>query len=59
MPNGENSSNPPNASTVQPGGGHYRTKTIRPRDAMQVWMTPEEFRGFLRGNILKYPCSLR
>jgi len=21
---------------------------------MQAWMTPEEFRGFLKGNVIKY-----
>ena len=32
---------------------HYRSK-IEPIDAMAVWMTPEEQRGFMRGNVIKY-----
>lgn len=42
------------AGATQIGGDHYRTKTIQPWDAMQAWMTPEQFRGFLRGNAIKY-----
>jgi hypothetical protein len=32
---------------------HYATG-IQPWDAMQDWMTVEEFQGFLRGNVIKY-----
>ena len=32
---------------------HYRSK-IEPIDAMASWMTPEELKGFYRGNIIKY-----
>ena len=39
---------------VQVGGDHYRSKTIQPWEAMQAWMTPEQFIGFLRGNAIKY-----
>lgn len=38
----------------QVGGDHYRTKAVQPWDAMQAWMTPEQFVGFLRGNAVKY-----
>lgn len=38
----------------QIGGDHYRSKTIQPWDAMEAWMSPEQFRGFLRGNVIKY-----
>lgn len=37
----------------QVGGTHYQ-KPIQPWDAMAAWMTPEQFKGFLRGNIIKY-----
>lgn len=37
----------------QVGGSHYQ-KVIQPWDAMRAWMTPEQFAGFLRGNIIKY-----
>jgi len=39
---------------TQIGGDHYRSKAIQPWDAMEVWMTPEQFKGFLRGNAIKY-----
>jgi hypothetical protein len=42
------------ASDKQVGGTHYRTKSIQPWDAMESWMSREEFVGFLRGNALKY-----
>lgn len=38
----------------QVGGDHYRTKAVQPWDAMQAWMTPDQFVGFLRGNAVKY-----
>jgi hypothetical protein len=38
----------------QVGGDHYRSKEIQPWDAMEAWMSPEQFRGYLRGNIIKY-----
>jgi len=41
------------ARARQVGGDHYQ-KDIQPWDAMQVWMSPSEFQGFLRGNALKY-----
>ena len=42
------------ASEKQIGGDHYRSKKIQPWTAMESWMTPEEFEGFLRGNVIKY-----
>jgi len=42
------------ADDMQIGGEHYRSKTIQPWDAMQSWMTPEQFKGFLWGNVIKY-----
>ena len=42
------------ANDMQVGGEHYRSKEIQPWDAMQAWMTPEQFKGFLWGNIIKY-----
>lgn len=44
----------PLASETQVGGDHYRSKDIQPWTAMESWMTPEEFEGFLRGNVIKY-----
>lgn len=42
------------ANKHQEGGDHYVSKSIQPWDAMQAWMTHEEFCGFLRGNCIKY-----
>ena len=33
---------------------HYQSSTIECIDAIQAQMTPEELRGFLKGNVLKY-----
>lgn len=42
------------AKTFQIGGDHYKTKAVQPWTAMESWMTEEEFRGFLKGNVIKY-----
>ena len=38
----------------QVGGDHYLNLDIQPWDAMESWLTEEEFKGFLKGNIIKY-----
>lgn len=42
------------ADDVQVGGDHYHGKDIQPWAAMESWLTPEQFEGFLRGNVIKY-----
>ena len=42
------------AREYQLGGAHYTNKDIQPWDAMQSWMTEEQFKGFLMGNVVKY-----
>ena len=42
------------AEDKQIGGQHYLSKAVQPRQAMQAWMTPTQFIGFLRGNVIKY-----
>ena len=42
------------ANELQVGGDHYRSKKVQPWDAMESWMSPEQFEGFLRGNVIKY-----
>ena len=42
------------AKDIQIGGGHYINMSVQPWDAMIAWMPPEEFEGFLRGNVIKY-----
>lgn len=42
------------ADMQQIGGKHYTSKRIQPWAAMEAWMSAEEFKGFLRGNAIKY-----
>lgn len=42
------------ADDIQAGGDHYKTMPVQPWHVMQSVLTPEEFRGFLKGNIIKY-----
>lgn len=42
------------ANDIQVGGDHYKQQAVQPWDAMEAWMTPEAFMGFLRGNAIKY-----
>jgi hypothetical protein len=42
------------ADDLQISGNHYKEMLIQPWDVMQAALTPEEFRGFLKGNIIKY-----
>lgn len=42
------------ANDMQVGGHHYKQLVVQPWAAMESWMTPEAFMGFLRGNAIKY-----
>lgn len=42
------------ADDLQIGGDHYKNMGIQPWKAMESWMTPAEFQGFLKGNAIKY-----
>ena len=42
------------ADAYQCGGSHYKNMAIQPWDVMQAVLTPEEFQGYLKGNVLKY-----
>jgi hypothetical protein len=42
------------ADDYQIGGDHYTQLRVQPWEAMQAWMSDEEFIGFLRGNAIKY-----
>lgn len=33
---------------------HYKKMGIQPWEAMEAWLSPDEFRGFLVGNSIKY-----
>lgn len=41
-------------ATYQVGGDHYTRLSVQPWEAMEAWMSTDEFRGYLRGNALKY-----
>lgn len=40
--------------TYQVAGEHYTSKSVQPWQAMEAWMTEEQFKGFLKGNVIKY-----
>ena len=42
------------ADERQVGGDHYKDMPMQPWDVMQAVLTEPEFRGFLKGNIIKY-----
>ena len=42
------------ADDTQVGGDHYKSMGVQPWHVMQTLLTPQEFRGFLKGNIIKY-----
>lgn len=37
---------------------HYQIAEVQPIEIMQMYLTPEEFRGYLKGNIIKYMLRL-
>lgn len=43
----------------QVGGDHYASKAVQPWDAMEAWMSPEAFSGYLQGNCIKYLSRYR
>lgn len=43
-----------NANDIQVGGTHYKDMPIQPWELMEAVLTPEEFAGFLKGNMIKY-----
>lgn len=42
------------ADDMQISGQHYRDMPIQPWTVMEAVLTPEEFVGFLKGNVIKY-----
>lgn len=43
----------------QIGGNHYDKYQIKPIAALQDWLSEEEYRGYLRGNAIKYQIRYR
>jgi len=42
------------ANEIQIAGSHYKQLSVEPWDAMEAWMTPEQFQGFLLGSAIGY-----
>ena len=42
------------ANDIQVGGQHYKAMPVQPWEVMEAVLTPEEFIGFLKGNVIKY-----
>lgn len=53
----ETGANGTRADDLQISGNHYKEMPMQPWHVMEAVLTPEEFQGFLKGNIIKY--SLR
>jgi hypothetical protein len=43
-----------NPNDIQVGGSHYKDMPVQPWDVMEAVLTPEEYRGYLKGNVIKY-----
>jgi hypothetical protein len=43
-----------NPNDMQVGGSHYKDMPVQPWDVMEAVLTPEEYRGYLKGNVIKY-----
>ena len=45
---------PQSSKDKQVGGSHYKDMSIQPWEAMEAWMTPEEYRGYHKGVAIGY-----
>jgi hypothetical protein len=41
-------------NSFQVGGDHYAKMEIQPWQAMEAWLTPEEYRGYHKGVVIAY-----
>jgi len=39
---------------IEENSKHYTDMKVEPWEAMEAWLTPEEFKGYLRGSAIKY-----
>jgi hypothetical protein len=39
---------------TQVGGDHYKQMGVQPWEAMEAWLSPAQFRGFLLGSAIAY-----
>ena len=45
---------PPPVNEIPIGGAHYAALSVQPWDAMESWLSREQFLGFCIGNAIKY-----
>jgi len=45
--------------SFHPEQGHYNHGAVQPIDFMESFFTPDEYRGFLKGNVIKYVARYR
>ena len=45
---------PVSALAGQVGGSHYKDMEVQPWQAMEAWLTPEEYRGYHKGAAIGY-----
>lgn len=50
----ENWREPVSALDGQVGGSHYKDMEVQPWQAMEAWLTPEEYRGYHKGVAIAY-----
>ena len=50
----ENWREPVTALDGQVGGSHYKDMEVQPWEAMEAWLTPEEYRGYHKGVAIGY-----
>lgn len=42
------------ALTRQEGGAHYKNMAVQPWEAVEAWLTPEEYRGYHKATAIGY-----
>lgn len=42
------------ANDKQVGGTHYKDMEVQPWEALEAWLTPEQFEGYLLGTAMAY-----
>lgn len=51
---GKGEANTGSALDTQVGGSHYKDMPVQPIELMRIVLTPQEYIGYLKGNIIKY-----
>jgi hypothetical protein len=51
----KNNDKPKSVLNIQEGGNHYkRMGAYQPWEVLNVWLTPEELKGFMKGTVVAY-----